>query len=504
MGNSQFDTIIVGSGISGMAAGIILAGHGEKVLVVEQHTIPGGLTQTYTRKGSVFPTGVHRLGSLNPGQSLWYYFKYLDLMDRLELVPLSSEGFEHFFFPSGKYKIPVGHDAYQKQLKTYFPDETKAIKRYCKDFRKAISGIGMYDPCVTPEKNRMLEYSGSVDEYLNTLGISGHLKSLITGNNPLYGMPSFECPLIMHFTISDSYLNSGFRINEVKTPFSKALSDSFQARGGRIKLNAMVKQVCVKDKTAVGVILENGEQFGAEKVVFSGHPVYLPDICPPELFRPVYLKRLNRPNTPGICGVAMKWKNEVCPVKDHDVYIYDTWDVDYHYRRTSILGNDPLGMVYVSALPNAPLSAKQDGDVSATALTAINDIEYRKLAENYSDSNYSEYQRMKEKVTHKILDHLTIVFPDVINQVEIADCYTPATFQRYTLTPNGTGYGIKKTSRNFMAAMFSPATKIRNLFLTGQSIGYNGIHGSIVSSVRLCSLLLGDDQLFKKIAGTQN
>ena len=98
MDKSIYDTIIIGSGISGMAAGIMLAKEGEKVCVVEQHSIVGGMTQTYARKGKIFPTGVHRLGSLIPGQPLWYYFKYLGLMDTLDLVKLSDECFERVWF----------------------------------------------------------------------------------------------------------------------------------------------------------------------------------------------------------------------------------------------------------------------------------------------------------------------------------------------------------------------------------------------------------------------
>lgn len=504
MGNSHFDTIIIGSGISGMATGIILAGHGEKVLVAEQHKIAGGLTQTYVRKGCVFPTGVHRLGSLEPGQPLWLYFKYLDLLGRIELVPLDSDGFERFFFPSGEYGTPVGHEAYQKRLSAWFPGDEKAIRQYFEKFHTAISGIGMYDPKVTPEKDTTLENTGPLGKYLDSLGMSARLKSLITANSPLYGLSSDECPLITHFIISDAYLNSSFRINEAVTPFSKALKDSLEARGGKVMCSARVSCIDVKDKTAVGIVLENGEKFGAKRIVFSGHPAQLPQICPPEIFRPVFLKRLKRPNTTGLCGVALKWRRDVCPVRESDVYLYDSWDVDGQYRRTGILDDAPLGMVYLSALPNAPASGKPDEDMSVTALTPICDAENRKLAENYNDLGYPEYKRMKEKLAHKILDHIAAAFPGAENQVEITDCYTPATFARYTMTPDGSGYGIKKTSQRFLEGLFSPATKLRNLFLTGQSIGFNGIHGSIVSSVNLCRMLLGDDQLFKKIADAKN
>ena len=99
MDKNAYDLIIIGSGISGMTAGIIAAKEGEKVLVLEQHSVPGGLMQTYKRAKMLFPTGVHRLGSLNPGEPLWYYFKYIDILDRLKLVKLDENGFEKIYFP---------------------------------------------------------------------------------------------------------------------------------------------------------------------------------------------------------------------------------------------------------------------------------------------------------------------------------------------------------------------------------------------------------------------
>ena len=97
------------------------------------------------------------------------------------------------------------------------------------------------------------------------------------------------------------------------------------------------------------------------------------------------------------------------------------------------------------------------------------------------------------------MNHIKQVYPDIINNIEVADIYSPVTFQRYTLTKNGSAYGIKKTAQHFLEGMFSPATKIKNLFLTGQSIGFSGIHGSIVSSVNLCQRLFGKEYLTKKI-----
>ena len=51
----RYDAVIIGSGVSGMTAAIILAKEGRRVLVLEQHSKPGGLMQHFRRKALVFP-----------------------------------------------------------------------------------------------------------------------------------------------------------------------------------------------------------------------------------------------------------------------------------------------------------------------------------------------------------------------------------------------------------------------------------------------------------------
>jgi all-trans-retinol 13,14-reductase len=503
MCKNSYDTIIIGSGISGMAAGIMLAKEGEKVIVLEQHSVAGGMTQTYSRQGITFPTGVHRLGSLEPGQPLWYYFNYLDLMDRLDFVKLSNECFEKFYFPSKSYEVPTGHARYRQKLIEYFPNQKRSINTYFSDFKNVISNIGMYDPSVAPEKDLSLKYCGSLADYLIAIGVSGRLNALLTANNPLYGIPSNECPLLTHFLVSDSYLNSSFRINELTTPFSRALSDSFKSKGGEICVGSHVKQLMVQDKTAVGIILSNSEKLLARKVIFSGHPSLILDLCPKELFRPVFQKRLNKKNTPGIFGVALKWDKNSCPLKKNDVYIYDSWNVNYQYERTNILGDDPLGMVYLSALPNSGIAGKGNKEIAVTALIGINDKETDMLKKYYKQPGKSHYKTAKNKIIQKILNHIKPVHPEIVKDALVVDSYSPMTFQRYTLTKGGSAYGIRKTARHFLEGMFSPATKIKNFYLTGQSIGFNGIHGSIVSSVKLCQMIIGEKYLTDKIMNTK-
>ena len=47
----HYDVVIIGAGMSGLAAGIRLAYYDKKVLICEQHGVLGGLNSYYQRAG---------------------------------------------------------------------------------------------------------------------------------------------------------------------------------------------------------------------------------------------------------------------------------------------------------------------------------------------------------------------------------------------------------------------------------------------------------------------
>ena len=64
--DSRYDAIVIGAGMSGLAAGIRLAQFDRRVLVLERHTLWGGLNSFYKRAGRRIDTGLHALTNFAP------------------------------------------------------------------------------------------------------------------------------------------------------------------------------------------------------------------------------------------------------------------------------------------------------------------------------------------------------------------------------------------------------------------------------------------------------
>ena len=62
----MYDTVIIGAGMSGLAAGIRLAHYDQRVCILERHTTIGGLNSFYRLAGRNFDVGLHAVTNFTP------------------------------------------------------------------------------------------------------------------------------------------------------------------------------------------------------------------------------------------------------------------------------------------------------------------------------------------------------------------------------------------------------------------------------------------------------
>src|SRR5512144_1362290 len=117
------DTIVIGSGAGGLTAAVALARSGQKVLVLEQHYLPGGWCHSFSLEGYRFSPGVHYIGELGPEGASRRLFEGLGLGVDLSFYELNPDGFEHLIIGGERFDIPRGRELYEERLARRFPRE---------------------------------------------------------------------------------------------------------------------------------------------------------------------------------------------------------------------------------------------------------------------------------------------------------------------------------------------------------------------------------------------
>src|ERR1041384_3906997 len=64
--NTPYDAVIIGAGMSGLAAGIRLAHYDQRVVILERHTTIGGLNSFYRLDGRNYDVGLHAVTNFSP------------------------------------------------------------------------------------------------------------------------------------------------------------------------------------------------------------------------------------------------------------------------------------------------------------------------------------------------------------------------------------------------------------------------------------------------------
>ena len=82
--------------------------------------------------------------------------------------------------------------------------------------------------------------------------------------------------------------------------------------------------------------------------------------------------------------------------------------------------------------------------------------------------------------------------PNLEAAVETCWTSTPATWERYTGTPGGTAFGIRKKDAT---CYVHPRTPIPGLYLTGQNCGLYGVLDVSETALTTCREILGESTL---------
>ena len=125
------DTLIIGAGMSGLAAGIRLAQYDQNVVVLDRHALWGGLNSFYKKAGRPFDVGLHAFTNFVPkgtrGKPLTRILRQLRIP--YEALQLGQQWVSESAFPGVKLRFSNDFELLRNEVREKFPREIDGFDR---------------------------------------------------------------------------------------------------------------------------------------------------------------------------------------------------------------------------------------------------------------------------------------------------------------------------------------------------------------------------------------
>ncbi len=147
----QPDYLIIGSGLSALTFGALMANAGKTVQILEAHEHPGGFGHTFTMaKKYTFNAQFHYVWDCGEGQTVNRVLKKLGLDQEVTFERYDPAGFDHMRMPGYKMDIPSDPVVLIDRLSALFPDHSHNIRQFVNEVEKTGAGLKIVAPPLKP------------------------------------------------------------------------------------------------------------------------------------------------------------------------------------------------------------------------------------------------------------------------------------------------------------------------------------------------------------------
>ena len=447
--------LIIGGGLSGLAAALRFARFLPDVLLLEKHSRIGGLNSYYYRNNRLFETGLHAITNYAPPKvknaPLNRLLRQLKIKRKELDLHQQNQSEIHF---SNRESLLFSNDfsLFDSEIANKFPQSHQG-------FQNLLQIIDSYDPF---KPLAFISARKVIQEQLNDELLTDMLLCPL-----MYYGSSIENDMDLgQFVIMFRaiFLEGMFRPGGTIKDLLDLLLNHYKGHGGNIRTNTGVSKILYTGKTIHGVELENGEEITCDYILSTIGSEETFDL----LDQPSEMELLPRL---GFVENIFEIRPETVfsHSQDRTIIFYNTAD-KFSYRQPDQLVDFSSGVICMPQnfqdLPAAPFK-----EVRTTHLANYN--QWKKLA---NDS--SSYKTAKETTALSSLPVAEKILGNFSRNIVYRDTFTPLTIERFTGKKKGAIYGnpIKIKDGNI---------GYENLFLAGTDQGFLGIVGSMLSGVSI-------------------
>lgn len=507
---SPWDAIVIGSGISGLCAAAALARQGRRVLVLEQHAMPGGQTQVFRRHDWVFDTGVHYLAGAgtDPGPD----GQFGRLMQALSGGTLHftrlDDPYDIVRLPGFEFGIAHPRARYVAALKQRFPAEHEAIDAWFAQLDQArqLAFAWMAQRALPRwasaalrwwRGDKVAQFSHlTVARALQASGLNDPaLRAVLATRWGDYGAAPETAPLLEHALVTGAYDAGAWYPVGGPARFAQTLQPVIESAGGTLLTGRTVTRILVEDGRVTGVATrtnenaESGsnsaasdEQAHHAAVVISTMGVHNTVAALPAEAAPAWQQTLAALR-PGLASVSLYLGFEgdiaAAGASAANVWVHEGTEVGRLWREPAD-EDAPSFFVSFPSLKDPDCTSAPTGELIAFVDTAVFDPWLQQPPAAPRDEAYAA---LKDWITQRLVAQFGRHFPALLPLLRWQELATPVTQRRYVHTPGGSTYGLEIGA----ARMDEPALQLRTplpgLLLAGQDIAGPGLPPCAFSGV---------------------
>jgi phytoene dehydrogenase-like protein len=453
---TEYDTIVVGSGIGGLTAATRLAQNNQRILVIEANSDFGGYIRPINFGEYSFDMGLHYLGKLGQGELFREILDKLGL-ENLEFVELNPDSIDQYVFPDFTFNFCKGKDQLRERLIDNFPDEKEGIKHFIDlavhiDVASAPNELakgGIYSWVKYLLKHPlMIKYSKiTYQTFLDKIFRDYRLKSVLSA--PLFDVAAGpkQVSAATAMSLWGYYMSGAYYPRGGSRALCNAFVNGLRSSGARLIHSTPVAKIMKRNNVWV-VRTEKGEEYTSRTVVSNADPkLTICSLMEKEILSPhVYKKANNLQPSGSIFSVFIGTDLDLTNMgfTTGNISQFANWDLTSYYD--GWFGKTEPSVERAFFI-NSPSVRDPDGSLAPEGYSSLQILtgwcyeDFEKWSTLSVDQRGGEYKEYKEKITNRLVEKAERFVKDLSNHISFIKCITPLDCAEQVRSVRGAIYG---------------------------------------------------------------
>jgi phytoene dehydrogenase-like protein len=493
---ADFDDLVIGAGMAGLAVAALLARAGRRVCVLEAHDVPGGYAHTFTVRQHRFCAQVHYVFGCGEGETIHSLLDALDLAERVPFLRLDPEGFDHVVVAGERFRVPNGLAKHRDRLLRRFPEARRPLERYFHEVAAVGEELDLLPKKLTPlvalrsahRHLRVLRYlRWTLADLFDHVGMPPLLRAVLAGQSGDYLLPPRDVSFLLHVALVCGYDKGAYYPRKHFFHFVDEIADVVRSSPGcALLLEHEVERIHVTSGRVAAVTTKDGRTFTAQRYVSNVDPKLTAALAGGAAFAKDR-RRLAYDYSYGTFTMYLALRG--IDLREHGFGSWNVWhypdaDLDRQYddqlRRHDL--TNPWLFMSTPTLHSDEPGLCPPGEQVLEIATAVDHARFAALRVR----DRRAYNREKKAIVDGILELVEARYvPRLREHLTLRLAGTPATNERFCRAPGGNSYGAALVPANVGPGRGPYRSAVDNLWLANATAGFPSVAGAIGAGMRL-------------------